>query len=293
MKLSEKSKWIYLLFNIVFIVITAALIFFYLKREDVRLIMTEYKIGYFISIFFVALSVHLIKALRLYIILFERRFKKLEYVHQYAKTAIVNLFLPFKSGEIYRGLCFGELIGSYAQGYIVVIFDRFVDTLALITIVVCWGLFVGFEITTTYIILLIFLLAMIIIYGMFEPLYRYWNHFLIFNKKSEHTLKGLNFLATCNKAFRQIRHVVKGRFILLYFLSLIAWGIEIGSICIAIHGVSKAGISTYLTGILTGKLNDSSLIYLIVCLLLFIIVEIMAFILMATKEKHNEKNRCL
>lgn len=293
MKLNEKSKPIYLLFNIVFGILTIIEIFLYLKKENIQLLIEEYRITYFISIFLVALCVHIIKALRLYVILFERKFKKLDYVQQYIKTAIVNLFLPFKSGEIYRGLCFGNLIGSYAQGYIIVVFDRFVDTLALITIVIFCGFFVGFEITPVYILLLIFLLSVIVIYGMFMPLYRYWNHFLIFNKKSEHTLRGLQFLSTCHKAFLQISQVVSGRFVLLYLLSLVAWGIEIGSICIATHGVGKAGISTYLTGILTGELNDSGLIYSIVCLVLFIIVEIIVSILVATKEKQNEKNSCL
>lgn len=293
MKLRGKSKGIYCLFNIIFGILTIVGMIFYLKRGNIQLLLEEYRITYFILILLVAFSVHIIKALRLYVILFERKFNKLKYVQQYAKTAIVNLFLPFKSGEIYRGLCFGNMIGSYAQGYIIVVFDRFVDTLALITIVICCGLFVGFEITPVYIILLIFLLCMIVIYGMFIPLYRYWNHFLIFNKKSQHTLSGLQFLSTCYKAFLQINQVVRGRFVLLYLLSLIAWGIEIGSICIATHGVNKVRISTYLTGILTGELNDSSLIYSIVCLVLFIIVEIIVSILMDTKEKQNEKNCCL
>lgn len=226
---------------------------------------------YILGVVLVVILVHTIKALRLYIILFGNRFSLEEYLKVYVKTAAVNLLLPFKCGEIYRGLCVGGLIGGYAEGYIVVIFDRFVDTLALITIVAAAGVLSGFEITLTYLLLACFLLLMIVIYCLFMPLYEYWNRFLIFKKKSEHTLKGLQFLSICKNTFIHINEMVKGRFIILYLLSLTAWGGEVGYFLFLTNVTNEMAMSTYLSDVLAGTLNANNAIYMIVCLVVFLI----------------------
>lgn len=270
MKERKQNKKIFIIFELVFW--AAALSFLGINIS--KMLTEEWNnitALYILGVILIVIFVHTIKALRLYIILFGNNFNLEEYLEVYVKTAAVNLLLPFKCGEIYRGLCIGGLIGGYAEGYIVVIFDRFVDTLALITIVAGAGVLSGFEITFTYLLLACFLLLVIAIYCLFMPLYEYWNHFLIFKKKSEHTLRGLQFLSICKSTFIHINEMVKGRFIILYLLSLAAWGVEVGYFLLLTNVANEMAISTYLSDVLAGTLNANNAIYMIVCLVVFLI----------------------
>lgn len=286
MKNRAKINKINFLINIFFAAVTiCCLLIFCGKLFEKKELLAEMKIGYIILIFVTAVLVHTIKALRFYIVMFGHKFKLRDYIPQYIKTAVVNMLLPFKSGEVYRGYCMGRMIDSIADGYIMVIFDRFIDTLALISLVICLSFFTDVEITEIYMFLSVFLVVVIIIYNLFKPLYQYWNHFLIFNKSSEHTLVGLQFLKACNDAFMNINFVVKGRFVMLYLLSLVAWSVEIGMLVTVGKQISGMEISTYLSDVLTGNLNVNNMMYTIQCFVFFLIVGIVLFINRLIKEK--------
>lgn len=269
MKESKRSKNIYFIFSIIFWMLS-----FICLGKNIRKMSHEQwssmTVWYIAGVFMIVIFVHVIKALRLYVILFGSKFSLEEYLEEYIKTAAVNLLLPFKCGEIYRGLCMGHLVGEYAEGYIVIIFDRFIDTLALITMIAGAGMVSNFEITFTYFVLASFLFLMIVIYCLFMPLYEYWNHFLIFMKESEYTLKGLRFLNTCKNAFYYIDGMVRGRFFILYLLSLAAWGIEVGYFVLLTNESDQMEISEYLSDALAGTLNASNSIYMVVCLTVFL-----------------------
>ena len=145
MKSKVQTKKLYCVFNLLFGILVLLFLGINIKKISAEELKLNTTIAYIIQVFGVAVFVHAIKALRLYIVLFGNKFSFRKYLGQYIKTAAVNLLLPFKCGEIYRGLCIGELIGTYAEGYIIVIFDRFVDTLALITMVILAGFLFGFE----------------------------------------------------------------------------------------------------------------------------------------------------
>lgn len=229
---------------------------------------------FFILILVVTALVHVLKAIRLFIILLGENFDKKEFVLCYIRTSIVNLLLPFKSGELYRGYSFGKLIGSYSTGYIMVLFDRFVDTLALIMFIIGAGFVEGFKVTLLYIALTIFLLLAILLYWAFKPLYQYWNHFLIFRKSSQHTLGALKFLQLCKQTYESIQNVVKGKFAIIFGMSLLAWGGEIfGMMCLG-RSTEIFGISDYLNDIMRGQLPMLNIAFLLVSILFLSMVRI-------------------
>jgi hypothetical protein len=247
-----------------------------------------------IIIFAVALIVNAIKAVRLYSIMFERKFNLLQFIKLYCKTAVVNMLCPFKAGEIYRGYRYGKMIDSYADGYIIVLLDRFVDTLALITVIVFYNFFVQVNLSTIYIIFMVFLIIVIVCYLLFLPLYQYWNHFMIYNKSSEHTLKILHFFKLCHITYQNINKIVSGRFIVLYAMSLFAWIIEIGSLQTVWTRNNATIISEYLSDIMTGKLNTCNIIFIVNSFIVFILIEIIVGIkILKQKRGNNEKYNSL
>ena len=241
---------------------------------------------FYLIILSVAIVVHALKAVRLFIILLGQPFDKKIFLFCFIDTTIVNLLLPFKSGEVYRGYRIGELVGSYSIGYIMVIFDRFVDTLALIAFIVGAGFIEGFEITSLYIVLAIFLLICILIYWMFKPLYQYWNHFLVFKRGTKHTLWGLKILNLCNETYKNIQAVVKGRFAIIFGISLAAWGIEIFGMMSLTRYIDTFGMADYLTDIMRGELSVQSMAFALISVVFLGIVKLVIRLMqMSAREK--------
>ena len=78
-------------------------------------------------------------------------------------------------------------------------------------------------------------------------------------------------LSICKSTFIHINEMVKGRFIILYLLSLAAWGVEVGYFLLLTNVANEMAISTYLSDVLAGTLNANNAIYMIVCLVVFLI----------------------
>lgn len=235
-------------------------------------------------IILVGLVVNSIKALRLYIALFGQRMNNFSYIKCFLKTLCVNIVLPYKSGELYRVFSFGNFINSYAKGFTIVILDRFVDTLGLTTVAlfqIIWN-FSSVVSLKVYAWLAIFLGLVIVTYVLFVPFYKYWNRFLIFNKSSERTLTGLKILNICGKTYKNTNKIIKGRFSILYLLSLFAWGIETWSMHRFFEN-SNFDLSNYLLNILTSKVNNYNIIYILCCFFMFVIIGIIVVILGKSK----------
>lgn len=280
----KENRKIHIIINIIALVLTV-LSFLFLILNNSNL---EMKKIFNISIAKVLLSALLIivlKGLRLYIILFGNKIKIFEYIQLYAKTTIVNIILPMKLGELYRWYSIGEYINSYSESFIIVILDRFVDTWGLISVAIIFSVFLNVNMTSIYFIFATFLLIVIMGYSLFKPLFLYWNRFLVFNKSSEHTLQGLYFLNICNKAYIKVNKIAKGRFAILYIISLVAWAIELVGISIWFHMGELVTVSNYLRDIITGAYNIDNILFIYCILVLIIVIEVFVFVISKVKKE--------
>lgn len=236
-----------------------------------------------------ATVINLLKGLRLYIILFGREFEKKEYAVKYMQTAIINMIIPLRLGEVYRGFSFGDgkLIKSYMDSYIIILFDRFVDTLALISILMVMCFLSDIQITITCGILTIFLLGLLVSYLSFPSLYVYWNHTLILKRSSKNTLAALLFLEKIRLAIKQLSKVVSGRFFLLYVLSLIAWIVEIAVTITFGYNLETRSLNEYLIGIFRGGTSTFNHLYLVASAIIY------GCFLIILRVKYNEDNNSI
>lgn len=218
-----------------------------------------------LSSFVTAVSVNMIKALRLYLVLFGNVFSFYDFLRVYAKVSVLNLILPFKIGELFRGYDLGRLIHSYPDGYLMAVLDRFVDTLGIVTVFLFSNMILHKTLGSVFVILLVFLVIVIMVYELAGPLYSYWNHFLIIRKNSANTLKALAVLEYCNRAYQSAERIIRGRFGILYMLSLAAWLVEAGNIYLT-QGESTAA-EKYLSDILLGRPNDGYFFFLVFSLI--------------------------
>lgn len=193
------------------------------------------------------LMVHAVKAGRLYLALYGADISFFEHIKLYCKVIPVSVLFPFKLGEFFRIYCYGRQIGSGLKGIVLVLLDRVMDTLALVTMMLLVRLFYGGQMTLFVYLLIIFLVVMIFIYYVFPSVYVFWKGYLLRASATEKRLAILKMLEVLNVVYREVENVIRGRGTLLYFMSLAAWGVEIGSV-IAMNELSgRSGLDGMIT----------------------------------------------
>lgn len=171
--------------------------------------------------------VHIIKMMRLYLVVMEQNISVKRFIPAYLRTTLVNLIIPFKLGEIYRVFDFSRVTGSVNVGFFSVLIDRFFDTLALVIILMPFQLLSGHGVDASVIVLTAFLLIVIFAYTMFPSSYRYLNRYIIMKKRSDRSMKALKMLEKLDDWYMYVRKLVTGRYGLMLLFSLGAWIFEL------------------------------------------------------------------
>lgn len=227
----------------------------------------------FILVFSV-IFVIIIKAIRFFIILYGDSITKSDICSLYLKTSIVNTIIPYKLGELFRMYMTGRYTGDYKKGILITLLDRFFDTLGIISIIAGTGIMSGrFSFNFTVFLLIGFLAGMSVLYIAFPSLHTFWNHYLLVNRSTSHRIKGLEVLRSFNELYEEIRTLVRGRGLIMFALSLIAWLLEIFSMRLInqiMHLQIDVTISQYLYNLMAGSGNAGSTIYSTVSIFLLV-----------------------
>lgn len=246
-----------------------------------------------IIFFLTALFVLGIKFLRLYIILFGLKVSLLIQFKQYCKVIPVIMLFPYKSGELFRMYCYGYHISNYIEGIIYIVFDRFVDTTALVTVMAALNFLFGVRSSALVNLLLLFIVCIFIFYYIFPSLYSFWNRYFINCTATKRKIKALFFLKNMHMAYMDIVNAIKGKFIILYILSLTAWLIELGGVLIVDRiNIGERRMETmqiYLLSALTGEdsiyMNYFSIVSIIILAIMYL------FVLRINKIASHKKKR--
>ena len=214
----------------------------------------------------VSVLVSIIKAIRLYLILYGTGIDRKVFFRQYCKVIPVSIVFPFKLGDVFKIFCFGFHIKNYMYSTCAVILDRFADTLALMTLLCTMVLFSVNTTSNIFYLLMIFLVGIIILYWLFPGLNNYWRHYCLCADATKNKIKLLQFLSKLELSYNEINKILEGKTIALYILSLLAWGIELLGLVIFIDygGIGEA-ISQHLISALSGTTTMYIEIYTISC----------------------------
>lgn len=215
----------------IFVLLMTALMFI-LRYNDARELFAGYKLRTVVILIITVSLVHIIKAIRLFFALYGTEIKTIEFIKTYCKVTPVSVVFPAKIGELFRMYCYGKLIGSIFKGSVIILFDRFMDTVALVTVILGGWLLNGEKPNTLVYLLLLFIILVISTYIMFPGIYKFWTKYLLKAKASEYKLTTLKYLQRANTIYCEIETVAKGKGSILYIISLFAWSIEIGSLYI-------------------------------------------------------------
>lgn len=287
----KKAGYRYNFINIIVLLIT--IILFLDKYIATEHLFDNIEFLQILILIFAVCMVHAIKAGRLYLVLYGSDISFLTYIKTYCKVTPVSVILPFKIGEFFRMYCYGRQLNNYLKGIVIIILDRFMDTIALITMILLIWAFNGWHITSFVYILLVFLLVIVSLYMIFPNVYSFWMKYLLSARATQHRLTALNILDKLNIIYKEITNVSKGRGAILYFMSLVAWIIEIGSVAI-LNGFTKekqldAEISEYLSSAISGNQSVELKRFIFVSILLLVIIYIAVKIVIMVSEKRKQK----
>ena len=278
------KKKIYNIINIITLVM-ATLVFIIIYGVDI----TSFS-GCTIKILFVLLItvtiVHSIKAVRLYFELFEQRMPLGIFIRQYCKVIPISMILPFKIGDFFRAFCFGFYLKNHLTGIAVIILDRFVDTVALVTAIIMFSFALGFGLPNIFYALIFFLVLLMITYLACPGMCTYWNKHFIKSKSTKYSLLMLQAVSNIKLAYKDIKTVVSGKFLITYVISIFAWMAEIGGLAFACKLLSidvMDAVPQYLTGVLVGERTEYLTWFIIISTIMLICLYGMAFIFSKVK----------
>ena len=248
----KKNRYLYSGINFCVIVLTA--VFFLYGFSDSLSIFCKGSLPGILIVICTVILVHALKLSRLYFALYDTGIGFRAYLKTYCKVTPVSIVFPFKIGELFRIYCYSVQIGNALKGTVIILLDRFIDTIALLTMLLFAFAFENGQSMPIVYILLGFTLIGILIYLLFPGIYHFWKRYLLRADASEHKLWALKGLEDANTVYMEIAGVAKGRGAVLYFLSLLAWGVEIGSIVLVSRFEAGSGargqISQYLSAAL-------------------------------------------
>jgi uncharacterized protein (TIRG00374 family) len=225
----------------------------------------------------IAIVAQWLKSMRMFVIMMDTQLSYRQNLSLYAVTTAINIMTPFKIGELYRIALYGRYVGSYIGGAVRVVFDRAIDTAALLTYLTILILFQTSAILPLYLILLALFVLFCVAWFVFPQLYRFWNDYLISQRHSRRSVKLLSALSDLNTAYEFLRSILRGRTFIVYLFSMLAWGLELVGVY-ALTLFAKSGsiaqISAYLTSTLSTTVNEYqklfALCYLVVLSILFL-----------------------
>ena len=174
---------------------------------------------------------HAFKFLRFWLVLMEE--KKLSFfdiLFLYVRTTFVNLIIPFKIGELYRVAAVKHMTGSYKTGILLVVIDRFFDTLALLTLTLPFELLYLSGTDPVLLMLFAALILLLISYLSYMPSFRYMNKYIITSKKSKRAMVLLDILDKANSWYLYLKKLIRGRSPLVFLASLFGWILEFSAL---------------------------------------------------------------
>ena len=218
-----------------------------------------------IPAFFLILSTLLIKAARFYFIILEKRMGLRDFVQTYLGTTLVSILFPFKSGELFRAFVYGEKLRQFNTGILLVLIDRYFDTIPLVVLLLGIMLRGGTASSMVW-ILTVFIVLITLLYFIFPSSYRYLNRFLIANENTEKGLIVLEWLRKLNKGYQGLKELIQGREIFLLFLSVCAWVSEYCALFCLTEGLGQnfepGSFVLYMSSILTGNMEEFGILYI-------------------------------
>lgn len=228
-----------------------------------------------------ACIVYAIKALRLYLILMEKRISLSRFVRVYIKTTVVSLVLPLKMGELFRAYCYGVELQDFSDSILSVLVDRYFDSIPLVAVVLGYLVVGQGYMSTISAVLLLFVISITLLYLLVPSTFSYFNRFLMTKITTRKSLALLDAWEHVSQWHCYAAVLIHGRTPILLTVSCLAWGVEYVALW-ALSQVLKVPFSgqqfvNYLNSAFLGSVGGVSSAYLILGTILFTVLLVVVY----------------
>lgn len=228
---STKKNIILIFIFIVFVIASFIYLpFFNVSFESIMAYGHVFSIKYVVCFVLIYLLSHIMRILRLYILLLEEKIKWKQLLRIYFITTFVNFVLPFKIGEIYRIIEIGTLCNNIRRGIITIWIERFFDAVVLLVLSTCYLIYIdnaSYNFIPVYILLLVFSGLSVLFYVEFRHSFNYLNQFIVSKSNTSKGVRILKFLENLKMIHSDIKRLIVGRTTMLILLSILIWCIEL------------------------------------------------------------------
>ncbi|MBO6137038.1 MAG: flippase-like domain-containing protein [Lachnospiraceae bacterium] len=214
---------------------------------------------------------HMFKAARFYLVLLERDIPLRRYLFLYARTTLVNLAIPFKLGELYRFAAVHHVTSKSeksphaATSFLSVCVDRYFDTVALLVIIIPFGLMYNGRIDFVPLLLFLALLVLALVYFSIPQSYRYLNEYIIMYRRTKRSVNMLGFLEVIKEWHDFTGGLIKGRAPLMLIASFLGWAAEFmalrGFYEMAGSSFAMEDFGRYINSLLAGSSDSMAIRY--------------------------------
>ncbi len=179
----------------------------------------------FVWLFILIACGQVFRVLRLYLVFLDDKLSFWEFLLTYIRGTAFSIITPFKLGEIYKCGLFGKLINSYSRGFILIVVDRFFDTVILSLVLLPYVITNSNSVVSVLSILVV--ITLLVLFIVFDESYKYLNNFLVLNSKTDRGVKTLYYLEKLKDNYDYIYKVINGKALLMLIMSVLAWSFEV------------------------------------------------------------------
>ncbi|QDD01780.1 hypothetical protein FIT69_04230 [Candidatus Methylopumilus planktonicus] len=216
----------------------------------------------FLAIFAIYASTHILRLIRIYILLVEDKEEVINIQLMHIHSAFIGSLMPYKIGEFVRLIGFIFIGHAKRNSFALWFSERFLDLISIaILIGIIWIVNLEISDNIEYLFKIYALFVFLIIFFTFaiKNLIFFLNRYLVLNSISERSFKLLRFGNSLEKFWKLIVALHKKRLPFLVFLSLIIWFTELTSVFIFIKlFLNNVNVSEAFTAILIGNVDPVS-----------------------------------
>lgn len=214
-------------------------------------------LGRFLAASAVYVLSHLVRVLRLVVLLRNPALRLRRVLQVHLMTAGLGVLLPFKLGDLVRIREVGVAAGSWRTGLLAVWLERALDAavLAVLVLITAVGVSESLSLLTPFLIVLtVFVVATAAAIAILPENIRALMLHIVRRPFGERSVPVLRALRGTLDTLHEAPGLLRGRVLTLLLLSVMIWGLEIAVVSIAVPGVTEgvSELSTAMLSLLSG-----------------------------------------
>ena len=201
------------------------------------------------------LASHVLRWIRLYVILLDFERSPWRVAQLYGALALVGRMIPLKLGELFRFLELSRTVGNFRTAVVAIAIERYFDALTLLWLLLYAFIFDPLIPTDTAMLLIVLSVVAILgslAYRGLSGFARYLRFLAATRSRSRKGISALRLAASLDAVAEDVGRILRGRAVILAVLSLAVWALEVVTMWLVLAAFAGAAPAGFLGNLLRG-----------------------------------------